>query len=142
MSLRSTLTLALLALLCGCYHSEQVDLVVHNATIHTMDETGTTTQAMAVRDGRIVEMGPEREIMNRYQAENTVDAAKLHVYPGFIDGHCHFLGYGLNLQKLDLIGTKSWDEVLERLQRFAEAHPDREWLIGRGWDQNDWSTKD
>ncbi|MCB0780256.1 MAG: amidohydrolase family protein, partial [Flavobacteriales bacterium] len=65
-----------------------------------------------------------------------------HVYPGFIDGHCHFLGYGLNLQKLDLIGTKSWDEVLERLQRFAEAHPDREWLIGRGWDQNDWSTKD
>ena len=142
MSLRSTLTLALLALLCGCYHSEQVDLVVHNATIHTMDEAGTTTQAMAVRDGRIVEMGPEREIMNRYQAENTVDAAKLHVYPGFIDGHCHFLGYGLNLQKLDLIGTKSWDEVLERLQRFAEAHPDREWLIGRGWDQNDWSTKD
>jgi hypothetical protein len=134
---------ALLAVfLTSCYHSQDADLVVHNAIIHSMDEQNTTYQAMAIRDGRIVELGPERQILNRYASEKHYNAGGQVVFPGFIDGHCHFLGYGLNQQKVDLQGTKSWDEVLDRVVAFGAAHPQKKWLIGRGWDQNDWSTKD
>jgi len=127
--------------LTGCYHSEEADLVIHNAIIHSMDEANTTYQAMAVRDGRIVELGPERQIMNRYASKETFDAQGRPVYPGFIDGHCHFLGYGLNKQKIDLQGAMSWNEVVERTARFAKAHPNSDWILGRGWDQNLWSAQ-
>lgn len=133
---------ALLLLLTGCFHSQTADLVVHNAKIHSMDESGTTYQAMAIRDGRIVELGPERQILNRYKAKEHYDAQGRSVYPGFIDGHCHFFGYGLNKQKADLTGAKSWDEVLARMVAYAEANPEKTWLLGRGWDQNLWDVKE
>ena len=127
--------------LVGCYQTEEADLVVHNAIIHSLDEANTTYQAMAVRDGRIVELGPERQIMNRYAAKETYDAQGRPVYPGFIDGHCHFFGYGLNKQKIDLQGVTNWDEVIERTTLFAKAHPKSDWILGRGWDQNLWTDK-
>jgi hypothetical protein len=136
-----TLTTLLIGALSisSCYHSQQADLVIHNAVIHSMDEANTVYQAMAVRDGRIVELGPERQIMNRYASTMIYDAGGNVVYPGFIDGHCHFFGYGLNKQKVDLGGTRSWDEVLERTKAFAAAHPGTGWILGRGWDQNLWA---
>ena len=69
-----------------------------------------------------------------------VDAAGKAIYPGFIDAHAHFYGYGQSLQSADLRGTKSWDEVISRLNEFAKTHPDG-WLTGRGCDQNDWDNK-
>ena len=133
-------TILLLApiLLWSCYRLQRADLVVHNAVIHALDEAGTTYQAMAVRDGRIVEMGPEHQILNRYATPQRYDAQGRPVYPGFIDGHCHFLGYGLNLQKVDLTGAADWEEVLQRTAAFAQAHPGTDWILGRGWDQNRW----
>lgn len=125
--------------LLSCYQSEEADLVVHNARIISMDEAGSIHQAMAIKDGRIVELGPERQILNKYKAKEKYDAQGRPVYPGFIDGHCHFFGYGLNKQKIDLAGVMSWDEAIDRTQRFAEAHPEKKWLIGRGWDQNLWA---
>ncbi|MFN9327513.1 MAG: amidohydrolase [Flavobacteriales bacterium] len=133
----------LLLLAAGCaFRSEPADLVVHNARIHTLDEANTVAQAMAIRDGRIIEIGPERQILNKYAATETFDAAGRSVYPGFIDGHCHFFGYGLNKQKVDLQGAKSWAEVLERTVAYAKAHPEKTWILGRGWDQNLWDTKE
>lgn len=126
----------------GCYQSREADLVVHNAHIYSLDETGTVHQAMAVKDGRIIEMGPERQILNRYKTNSRYDAQSRTIYPGFIDGHCHFYGYGLNKQKVDLLGTRSWNEVMERAQRFAAQHPEKTWIIGRGWDQNQWADKE
>jgi hypothetical protein len=131
--------LALLALLASCAHRDRdADLVVHNAVIHALDEAGTVHQAMAIKDGRILELGPEHQIRNRYSAKETYDAGGQHVYPGFIDGHCHFYGYGLNKQKVDLQGCADWDEAVERIAAFACAHPGDGWILGRGWDQNRW----
>ncbi|MBP6312810.1 MAG: amidohydrolase [Flavobacteriales bacterium] len=140
--MRSTILTISVLLFTGCYHSQDADLVVHNAVIHSMDGNNTVHQAMAIRNGRIVELGPERQILNRYAAKEKLDAAGQAIYPGFIDGHCHFFGYGLNKQKIDLQGTKSWEEVLERAVAFAKAHPENAWIIGRGWDQNDWDRKE
>lgn len=122
---------------CG-YRDREADLVVHNAVIHALDEAGSVHQAMAIKDGRIVELGPEHQIRNRYNAQRVFDAAGRHIYPGFADGHCHFYGYGLNKQKVDLQGVRDWDEALSRIEAFAQAHPGQGWILGRGWDQNLW----
>ncbi|MBL0128249.1 MAG: amidohydrolase [Flavobacteriales bacterium] len=141
--MRTVLIISLALLLNACaYRDVDADLVVHNAVIHSVDEANTTYQAMAIKDGIILELGPEQQILNRYSAKETYDAAGQHVYPGFSDGHCHFLGYGLNKQKVDLSGTKSWAEVVERTKAFADAHPEKTWVMGRGWDQNDWEVKE
>jgi predicted amidohydrolase YtcJ len=139
--MRPFLALLIIVLSSGCYQGRDADLIVHNARIHSMDEMGTVLQAMAVKDGRIIEMGPERQILNKYKSPERYDAQGLSVYPGFIDGHCHFFGYGLNKQKLDLTGATSWEEVLERTLRYAEQHPQKAWIIGRGWDQNLWAGR-
>ncbi len=132
-----------LALLTSCaYKHKDADLVIHNAHIVTLDSADHEFQAMAIKDGRVIELGPENQILNEYTTKETYDAAGRTVYPGFIDGHCHFLGYGLNKQKVDLSGTKSWAEVLERTKTFADAHPEKTWILGRGWDQNDWEVKE
>lgn len=139
---RSTAALAATLLFASCaYKNKEADLVVHNARIITLDSESSVQQAMAIKDGRIVELGPEREVLNRYRAADTYDAAGQVIVPGLIDGHCHFLGYGLNKQKVDLHGARNWDEVLERAQAFADAHPGATWLLGRGWDQNLWADR-
>jgi predicted amidohydrolase YtcJ len=126
----------------GCaYKHKDADLVVHNAHIVTLDSADHEFQAMAIKDGRVIELGPENQILNEYTAKETYDAAGRTVYPGFIDGHCHFFGYGLNKQKIDLQGAKNWDEALDRTVAFAKAHPNSEWILGRGWDQNLWTDK-
>ncbi len=131
-----------LALLSSCaYKHKDADLVIHNARIVTLDSADHEFQAMAIKDGRVIELGPENQILNEYTAKETYDAAGRTVYPGFIDGHCHFFGYGLNKQKIDLQGVKDWAEAIERTTAFAKAHPDTEWILGRGWDQNLWADK-
>ncbi len=125
----------------SCYYTETADILIHNAKIYTVDANFTVTEAMAIKDGKIIDIGPNNELKNRYQAEKEIDARLRPIYPGFIDAHCHFLWYGNSFFQVDLIGTKSWDEVIERTQAFAKTNQD-EWITGRGWDQNDWSTNE
>lgn len=136
------LLLSAVSLLNACaYKNKEADLVVRNARIITMDGHDTVATAMAIKDGRILELGAEYQILNRYRAKTVYDAGTRVIYPGFIDGHCHFLGYGLNKQKVDLSGAQNWGEVLQRVRAFAAAHPGTGWILGRGWDQNLWPGK-
>ncbi len=121
---------------CG-FVREDVDLIVHNAQIWSSDPQVTRAEAFAVREGTIIEIGAERQILNKYRADQVYDAGKRFIYPGFIDAHCHFLGYGRNLAQADLTDTKSFEEVIERLKKHREKYPNG-WLLGRGWDQNKW----
>jgi predicted amidohydrolase YtcJ len=79
--------------------------------------------------------------LNKYNAREKKDAGGKFIYPGFIDAHAHFFNYGLGLQTANLVGTSSWEEILNKIQAFAQEHTEG-WLIGRGWDQNDWSIKE
>jgi predicted amidohydrolase YtcJ len=130
----------LVLLLSSCIQTQEADLVVHNATIYTVDEDFSTYSAMAIRDGKIIELGAEREILNRYKAKETVDAKKMSVYPGFIDAHSHFIGYARNQGELALWGVASEDEMIQMVADFAKKS-DRHWVVGRGWDQNLWTEK-
>ena len=72
---------------------QKVDLIIHNAAIHCLDDANTTGQALAILDGRIVEVGPERQILNKYRSDETIDAQGKEVYPGFTDGASGFFGF-------------------------------------------------
>jgi predicted amidohydrolase YtcJ len=131
----------LLFTIVSCAQKEKVDLLVYNATIYTVDSSFTTAEAMAVKDGKIIATGKTAELQDKYDATEKVDAQGKFIYPGFIDAHAHFVGYGNSLQRVNLVDTKSWDEVLERTKKFAAENPNG-WLLGRGWDQNDWDVKE
>jgi len=119
---------------------KQADMIVTNAVIYSVDSTFGIYQAFAVDKGRIVATGSDAYIRSHYLSSNVVDLNGKFVYPGFIDAHCHFYGYGLSLQEAELTGTKSFDEVLQRIVDHAKDNPSG-WIIGRGWDQNDWDDK-
>jgi len=126
------------ALLTACYQGENADLIVHNAQIYSCDENFTIYEAMAIRDGKIIQLGPEREILNGYKCDNIVDAQMRPIYPGFYDGHCHFLGYAKSLSEVDLNGCGSFNEVVERVKTYEQSN-ELEWIEGRGWDQTLWA---
>lgn len=111
-----------------------------NAHIYPVDDIFSTADAMVIANGRIVEIGTGRELLGRYGVAKIVDLKGKYVYPGFIDSHCHFLHYGLGLREVDLTGTTSIGQIMERLKEF-HSHTRTRWLIGRGWDQNNWENK-
>ncbi|RYY59534.1 MAG: amidohydrolase [Chitinophagaceae bacterium] len=129
-----------LVLLFACSTPRKADLLVYNATIYTMDSAFSTSEAMVVQDGKILATGKADELRKKYKTKETLDARGKFIYPGLIDAHAHFFGYANSLRNADLVGTTSWEEILTRLQEFAKTHPDG-WLLGRGWDQNDWPGK-
>lgn len=132
--------LLLIVLQFSCSQKEKVDLLVYNATIYTVDSSFSTVEAMAVNNGRIVETGKTADLEKKYEAKEKLNAQGKFIYPGFIDAHAHFLSYGFSLNRVNLVGTESWDEIIEKLKVFAKENPDG-WLLGRGWDQNDWAVK-
>jgi len=121
--------------------NEKVDMVVHHAVIYTVDSSFSTAEAMAVSDGKIIATGTNDEILKKYKATESIDAKGAAVYPGFIDAHAHFVGYGRSLFQVDLFGTNTWEETVQRITDFAAKHPDLDWIQGRGWDQNRWPGK-
>ena len=129
--------MALLSVI-SCNQKTNVDLIVHNAKIYTVDTAFTLAEALAVKDGKFVAVGDENDILSQYNATEVIDAQGCAVYPGFMDGHSHFSGYGENLVRwANLKGCLSYDEVIERLKVHDSLYP-AEWLLGRGWDQNQW----
>jgi len=123
--------------LTSCMKGESVDLVIHNAQIHTMNEKGDTHEAIAIRDGKIVEVGPERQILNKYSADEYIDAQGRDIYPGWVDAHGHILSYAKQKLSVDLVGCKSYDEMIVRIKKYQSRHK-RGFIIGRGWDQSLW----
>lgn len=143
MKLRIFITILMISIMYSCENQKQkADLIVYNALVYTVDNSFTVQQAFAVKDGKFIAVGTTTAITGNYVSENMVDANEKPVYPGFIDAHCHFYGYGSNLLKqADLVGTKSFEEVIERLEEHQNK-TNSEWIEGRGWDQNDWEVKE
>ncbi len=136
-----TLFLALSSFLLACNPKQKADLLVYNATIYTVDSAFSIAEAMAIKDGRILATGKTADLEKAYDVAEKMDAGGKFIYPGFIDAHAHFVGYGLGLQTVDLSGTASWEECIERVKTFAANNSDG-WITGRGWDQNDWTIKE
>lgn len=128
----------LLILLSSC--SEKADLIVHNANVYNLNSSLDKSSSFAVKDGKFIYVGND-EILSKYSSANIINAQGLPIYPGFIDSHAHFFDLGYYLNQVDLKNTNSLEEVIERVISF-DSENNTEFLIGRGWDQNDWSNKD
>ncbi len=120
---------------------QKADLLVFNATIYTVDSSFSVAEAMVITDGKIIATGKMAELDSAYEVKEKLDAGGKFIYPGFIDAHAHFAGYGNSLQRVNLTGTTSWEEVIEKTKAFDSSNKDG-WLLGRGWDQNDWKDKE
>jgi predicted amidohydrolase YtcJ len=125
-----------------CRAPETVDLIIYNATVYTADNDSTVAEAFAVEKGKFMEVGGSRFIRTKYKGRQEIDLQGKPVYPGFIDAHAHFYGYAQNLIQADLVGTTSFAEVVERLVEQRKKYPTATWLLGRGWDQNDWTHQE
>ncbi len=137
-----TITIMLIFTTQACKEKMKADLIIYNAVIYTVDNNFTMATALAVKEGRLLALGDDENILGKFEAEKVVNAGGKYIYPGFNDGHSHFLGYGLNLvTSADLVGTVSFEEVLNRIRVHAEQYP-ADWITGRGWDQNDWEVKE
>jgi predicted amidohydrolase YtcJ len=125
------------ALLSACDNRQQADLLLYNGTIYPVDSSFSTAEALAIHEGKVLASGRLADLEEQYQFTEKRDLAGAYVYPGFIDAHCHFVYYGLNLQQANLNQSDSWEEVIYRLLAFSQTQPEG-WLVGRGWDQNRW----
>ncbi|MBT8284878.1 MAG: amidohydrolase family protein, partial [Flavobacteriaceae bacterium] len=140
--MKKVLFFACFAALFACETvGEPADLLLFNANIYTVNDSFDTAEALAVNEGKIIAVGSNEEIQEKYQGDKVIDANGKTVIPGLIDAHCHFYGLGLNQLKVDLVGTGSYEEVLERVKYFQDQNPSN-FIQGRGWDQNDWEVKE
>lgn len=133
----------LLPILISCSHMKiRVDLIVFNTKVYTVDDNFKMAECFAVKDGKFVAVGSNADILDKYSADRSINAIGRYVFPGLIDGHAHFYGYGMSIQtNADLRGSESPEAIIEILKNFQQSHTS-EWLTGRSWDQNDWEVKD
>jgi predicted amidohydrolase YtcJ len=121
----------------------RADLVLLNGKIYTVDNARPLASALAVRGGRILFVGSEAEARAlASRSAQVVDLRGATVVPGIIDAHAHLLGLGNTLRRVNLAGSTSYGEVIERVKAWAKDVKPGEWILGRGWDQNRWPSKD
>lgn len=140
MSRLALLPFGLCLLFLGACRKQSADLLLYHGVIYTVDSPSTVAQAIAVKDGKILATGTDEEIRSTYAATTETDLHGHAVYPGFIDAHSHFYGYATDLLKLDLTGTNSFSVILDSVTAFSKRNR-FSWILGRGWDQNDWQDK-
>ena len=132
--------LALITIFSCVTEKQTADLIVTNAMVYTVDDAFSTKEAFAIKDGKFVAVGTSEDITSSYQSDNMIDANGQAITPGLIDAHCHFLNLGIGIQEVQLMGTESYDEVIQRVVDF-QKEKNADYIMGRGWDQNDWEDK-
>ncbi|KFL36610.1 amidohydrolase [Arenimonas donghaensis] len=130
-----------LAAACGLAHAQDATLLVASR-IHTGDPDQPVVEAIAWdASGRVLAAGTAKELALRFPDAGRHDAGDATVVPGLVDAHAHLMNLGYALLSADLVDAASKEEVIARLQAFEATLPEGAWLLGRGWDQNDWPGK-
>jgi predicted amidohydrolase YtcJ len=127
----------------GCGRPAPADMLITGGTIYTMKAEHFYAQAVAVSDGRVVFVGDEDRAM-RYRGPETrvLDLEGATLLPGLVDAHAHLLNLGSYIAELQLTGTKSVAQIRSMVEKRRLETPEGEWIIGRGWDQNDWEVQE
>lgn len=138
MNTKIAISVFMLFLALSCTRVEQVDTLLYNATFYTLDSLQPEASVIAIKDQRIVAVG-QQSLLDRFEANERIDLEGAFAYPGLIDAHCHFYQLGLNESRLSLLGTQTFEEIVDRIKAFdAQYAPSV--LYAWGWDQNDWPT--
>ncbi|MCR9099902.1 MAG: amidohydrolase [bacterium] len=134
----------LLALGTGCSQSpptgQFADTLMINGNIYTVDTLLPGAEAVALRAGRIIEVGSTADVMAlRGDSTEVIDLQGRFMMPGFIEGHGHFSGLGYSLINLNFLNVSSWEEIVQMVAEAAEQAEPGEWIVGRGWHQEKWT---
>lgn len=116
------------------------DTIIYNAKVYTVDDNFTEYCGFGIANGKIALLSNNNDELKTQTATLKIDAEGKPIYPGFIDSHCHFYSYGLSLSRVDLVGCRSYQELLGRTETHYKYYP-AQWVCGRGWDQNLWDDK-
>lgn len=111
------------------------DLLFVNGKIHTMDSAGTIVEAIAVKDGKILETGTTSGLREKYSGINEIDLSGKVVLPGFIDAEGSIVEYSKNLNVISLVTAKSLDDILEQVREKVKDSPPGSWIAGFGWSE-------
>ncbi|PQJ82635.1 amidohydrolase [Polaribacter glomeratus] len=139
--MKKTFILFIFTLILISCQKEKVDLIVINSNTYLVNKKFENAEAFAVKDGKFIAVGTSKEIQGSYKSKNVVDAKNQTIVPGLIDAHCHFYEFGLLQQRVDLSGTKSYEDVLKKIVTYQDEK-NVSFIIGDGWDQNDWDVKE
>ena len=126
-----------------CSQKQTSDLVLRSGKVATVDEKFSIHEAVAVKGGKIVFVGSDQQI-EKYIGNNTkiIDLHGKLVLPGLIDSHAHLLSLGDELSFLNISGTESYQEIVQRVAEKVKTVKPGEWIVGGRWDQNDWEVKE
>ena len=134
--------LLIISLIIGCTTNKQIDLIVYNAKVYTVDSAFSVTEAIAINNGVFIDKGSSNELLTKYNAQEKIDAKGKFIYPGFYDAHAHFFMLAEAMDEVNLVGSKSYNEIIERIKTYIAENPSKKWIIGNGWDQNLWEVKE
>ncbi|MGA1226682.1 MAG: amidohydrolase family protein [Tamlana sp.] len=138
--MKNLLLLTMLIGFLSCQTKGSVDSIIHNGNVYTVNEGFEKAEAFAIKNGKFVEVGTYQNLQKKYEADTIIDAKGKTIVPGLIDAHCHFLTLGQLQQQINLVGTTSLDDMINRVIEFQNKN-NLPYLKGRGWDQNDWEDK-
>jgi len=124
----------------ACTEKPKAEMLFFNARIYTLDHQFTIAEAMAISEGKIVAVGNTESLKKTWKFQEEINLNQQPIYPGFIDAHCHFVGFANTLSQVNLMGCRSEAEAVARCKAFFEKHQPK-FILGRGWDQNLWSRK-
>jgi len=123
-----------------CTQSPIADMYVYNMNGYTPSgDSVMQFNAMAIRDGKVIAIGDSSELKELYAYAQVLDMKGTAVIPGLIDAHGHVMGLGYRAIQVNLEGTRSVGEALERVKSWADANPQADWILGRGWNQVLWA---
>ncbi len=124
----------------SCQENADSGMAIYSSNIYTLDKENSRVEALYIQDGLIRARGSKEEI-DKFVNENTriLDVGDAFVIPGIIEGHGHFSGMGNGLQNLDFLQSKSWQEIIEQIEKKIATSEDEEWIYGRGWHQDKWN---
>lgn len=132
--------LVLALAMSNCSYEPYYDTILYNGDIYTIDSTGSRAGSIAIVDGRIAAVFADRFPKDTALAQSSVDMRGAFMMPGLIEGHGHFSGLGMSMVNLNLLYTRSWEEVIEKVKDRVDKLPAGTWIEGRGWHQEKWES--
>ncbi|MBK9734537.1 MAG: amidohydrolase [Saprospiraceae bacterium] len=125
----------------GCKSDDIADSIIINANIYAVDTSYQNATAIAIKDGLILLVGTNNEVIKLSDSNTKViDANGKFLMPGFIEGHGHYSGLGFSLINLNFLTSRSWEEVVTKVKKRALGVKKGDWIIGRGWHQEKWDS--
>jgi len=126
---------------CNNNKTLAVDTIFYNGKVYSCNDSFIIHEAFAIKDHKFIAVGKSKDILAKYNATEKIDLKNKTVYPGFFDAHCHFYALGKLKSELDLSNINSWQKIVDSVAAYIKLYPNKQWIVGRGWDHTLFADK-